>query len=192
MPIINKYEAAFPQWSKLKDFSVHTVIAGKDLEIRSLQPKTAVFVVKGRAFVMAEGTEYTMNTGQAPSNGIILNTGTITIRAKSAPGYWMDRCTVYVFHGDWSEGNIGVFRLSRFDRPVLTGEPVTYEKNNSFPNHSHPFDQAWLIYEGRGTVCVNGRFAEVEPGDLILTRRGEMHDFAQVHTYMEGIYLDME
>lgn len=192
MPVINKYDADFPQWSKLKKFGVYTVIAGKDVVIRSEYPKTAVFVVKGRAYVSANGTEYVMNTDQAPSNGILVNTGTIQISAKSAPGYWMDRCTVYVFHGDWSDGDIGVFRISRFDKPILLGEPVAYDKNTSFPNHKHPFDQAWLIYKGRGTVCVDGEFSEVEPGDLVLTRSGQMHDFPQAHTYLEGIYLDME
>lgn len=191
MPIINKHGRVFPQWSKLRDFSVHTVIAGEDLKLESDCGKTAVFVVKGRAFITVEGTEYTMNTGQAPSNCMIFSTGVVTIAAKSAPGYWMDRCTVYVFHGDWGDGDIGVFRISRFDTPIALGEPVTYHKNTSFPNHRHSFQQVWLIYQGRGQVCVNGEFFEVEPGDLVLTKSGELHDFAQAHTYIEGVYLNM-
>lgn len=43
--------------------------------------------------------------------------------------------------------------------------------------HYHDFDEYWLVLSGGGTARSEGRSYELRPGDLLLTRRGDEHDF---------------
>lgn len=192
MLLIREQDVRFPDWSPLKEFSVHTVREGEPITFSSRYPASAIFVVSGRVFITADDKEYTLNSWQSPTDGLILNTGRFTAKTYSAPGFWRDRCTFYVFHGDWKEAGIGLFRISRCDRSILTGLPADYHKNTCYPAHADDFDQAWLVTKGHGVVQSDSASYPMEQGNLLLIRAGELHDFAVAHSYTECIRLSIK
>jgi len=45
------------------------------------------------------------------------------------------------------------------------------------PLHRHPYDKVVFVQEGRGRWTVNGEIHDVEPGDILVIKAGEIHTF---------------
>lgn len=191
MPIISERDAVFPGWSKLKRFSVHTAREGETIEFSGQWSSTAVFVLSGRLFITADHQEYTLNSWQSPTDGLILKTGNFTAKTYSSVGFWRDRCTFCVFHGDWKDARVDLFRVDRCDQASIPGPAAAYDKNTCYPDHADGFDQAWLIAKGHGIIHSGGNFYPAETGNLMLIPAGETHDFAVAHSYTECVRLSM-
>jgi quercetin dioxygenase-like cupin family protein len=43
--------------------------------------------------------------------------------------------------------------------------------------HRHPYDEVQFVREGRGLYVVNGEEFEVEAGDILVIKAGEIHGF---------------
>ena len=43
--------------------------------------------------------------------------------------------------------------------------------------HRHPYDEVQFVREGRGLYLVEGREFEVEAGDILVIKAGEVHSF---------------
>lgn len=86
--------------------------------------------------------------------------------------------TIAVYSGDWTDEDhpkMGGFECSNNERPYNHGDPVEYPFFTTFPNHYHEYDEYFLIMRGRGIFMDDGVLYNVEPGDLVATRRGVHH-----------------
>jgi mannose-6-phosphate isomerase-like protein (cupin superfamily) len=48
--------------------------------------------------------------------------------------------------------------------------------------HRHPYDKVVFVQEGRGQWTVNGVAIEVQPGDILVIKAGEVHTFVNTGT----------
>lgn len=68
------------------------------------------------------------------------------------------------FVGERNDTNVSVF--------LFNGAP------GSGPGpHRHPYDEIQFIREGRGRYIVNGQEFEAGPGDILVIKAGEVHQF---------------
>ena len=181
----------FPAWTKLRSFEINTVREGERMDLSSNGQGTAIFVERGRLFVTAAREESLMQAWQAPSNGRAFRKGEISATTRSFAGYWMDRCTFYVFHGDWEEAEVETFCVSRCDSPLIPNPPG-YEKNTLYSARRDDYEQAWVLISGHATVRVGAEERYMSPGDLTVIRAGEYHDFAVAHEFCNGVIVKMK
>ena len=46
--------------------------------------------------------------------------------------------------------------------------------------HRHPYDEIAFVREGRGRWIVNGEEREAGPGDILVVKAGEVHQFVNI------------
>ncbi len=59
-----------------------------------------------------------------------------------------------------------------------------------FERHHHDEDELWFISAGKGKIFVDGAEQYVQSGDIILTRRGDVHDFVEVYEPVSGFFTE--
>lgn len=57
-----------------------------------------------------------------------------------------------------------------------------------FERHRHEEEELWLITEGKGRILVDGVERYVQAGDIVLTQRGDVHDFVEVYEAVRGFF----
>lgn len=87
------------------------------------------------------------------------------------PGSWLNPQTA----PEWSSFTTA----GRFAIPLEGGR---------FESHHHDEDELWFIVEGKGRILVEGAQRYVQSGDIVLTRRGDVHDFVEVYEPVRGFF----
>ena len=59
-----------------------------------------------------------------------------------------------------------------------------------FESHSHEQEELWFIIEGKGKIVVDGAERYVQSGDIVLTQRGDVHDFVEVYEPVRGFFTE--
>jgi mannose-6-phosphate isomerase-like protein (cupin superfamily) len=70
-----------------------------------------------------------------------------------------------------------VLEGSRFGLDHLTLVCGTTAPGDAIPLHRHPFDELFIVHEGRGTYTVGEATVEAGPGDVVLIPAGVAHRF---------------
>ena len=58
-----------------------------------------------------------------------------------------------------------------------------------FERHHHDEEELWFITEGKARVLVDGVSQYVQAGDIVLTQRGDVHDFVEVYEPVRGFFV---
>ncbi len=58
-----------------------------------------------------------------------------------------------------------------------------------FERHHHNEEELWFIIEGKARLLVDGAERYVQSGDIVLTRRGDVHDFVEVYEAVRGFFV---
>ncbi len=87
------------------------------------------------------------------------------------PGSWLHAET----RPDWTSFTTA----GRFAIPLEGGR---------FERHHHDEDELWFIIEGKGRILVDGAERYVQAGDIVLTQRGDAHDFLEVYESVRGFF----
>lgn len=87
------------------------------------------------------------------------------------PGSWLNPDT----KPDWS----AFTSAGRFALPL---EGARFEK------HHHDEEELWFIIEGKGKIVVAGAELYVQAGDIVLSERGDAHDFVEVYEPVRGFF----
>jgi len=61
-------------------------------------------------------------------------------------------------------------------------------EGGAFERHHHEEEELWLITEGKGKILVDGAERYVQSGDIVLTQRGDVHDFVEVYEPVRGFF----
>ncbi len=59
-----------------------------------------------------------------------------------------------------------------------------------FDRHFHDDDELWIITKGRAKVATEGVEHFVQPGDLVMTQAGQVHDVLEVYEDLEGFFVE--
>ena len=59
-----------------------------------------------------------------------------------------------------------------------------------FERHRHDEEELWFIIEGKGKILVDGAERYVQSGDIVLTQRGDTHDFVEVYEAVRGFFTE--
>lgn len=59
-----------------------------------------------------------------------------------------------------------------------------------FDRHHHDEDELWFISSGKGKIFTDGHEHYVQAGDIVLTRRGDVHDFLEVYEAVTGFFTE--
>ena len=87
------------------------------------------------------------------------------------PGNWLNPDT----RPEWS----AFTSAGRFAIPLEGGR---------FERHHHDEEELWFITEGKGKILVDGASQYVQSGDIVLTQRGDVHDFVEVYEPVRGFF----
>ena len=87
------------------------------------------------------------------------------------PGSWLNPDN----KPDWSSFT----SAGRFAIPLEGGR---------FERHHHDEEELWFITEGKGKLLVDGADQYVQSGDIVLTQRGDVHDFVEVYEPIRGFF----
>ena len=90
-----------------------------------------------------------------------------------APGSWLN-------HGNRPEWS-AFSSAGRFGIPLDGGR---------FDRHRHAEDELWFITTGKAKIAIDGVEHYVQAGDIVLTRRGEVHDFVEVYESIAGFFTE--
>ena len=180
MPCIHNFQYnELPEWSVLKKWEIHRIPVGHTVTIETGHAKCGVYLMNGKITV-DDGHEKVLlwrRMGQDVIQHHLFKGGKITVECSADDNWWNEN-TIAVFSGDWGDdefAKMGGFECSNCDHPFNHGDPVDYPFFTTFPNHYHEFDEYFLIMRGRGIWMDDGKLYNVEPGDLIATRRGTHH-----------------
>ena len=87
------------------------------------------------------------------------------------PGSWLNPDTKPAWSAFTSAG--------RFAIPLEGGR---------FETHHHDEEELWFIIEGKAKILVEGTEQYVQSGDIVLTERGDTHDFVEVYEPVRGFF----
>lgn len=59
-----------------------------------------------------------------------------------------------------------------------------------FDRHYHDDHELWIITKGMAKVVTDGVEHLVQPGDLVMTPAGEVHDVLEVYEDLEGYFVE--
>ncbi len=95
----------------------------------------------------------------------------------------MTREPVHLRHADWA-GDADFWR-GRFEgRDIGTGVTVLFfasDKTGAGPKlHRHPYDEVFIIREGRALFTIGARQIEAEAGDVLLAPAEVPHNFVNI------------
>ena len=84
--------------------------------------------------------------------------------------------------------------LSPESRPswsdVTSAGTFRVEPNGRFDRHFHDCDEYWLVFSGRARVLVGEQTYAVEPGDIVCTPTGTVHDVVAVAETLEAFWFE--
>jgi len=188
MPVIRNYQCdAIPEWSQVKLYKKYYLKEGETLEIDTGCSKAAVFIYAGYVKVEAEDKSWDLCSAKpahAPIDYIQLPVGKFKVSTKTFPGFWLSGCEIYVIAGEWVGWTVvSNFMVENSLFPENPGDPMDCKTKTTFENHFHDFDEYWIVACGGGYVWDNDTVYEVNPGDMVITKRGTHHCFVETKNF---------
>ena len=68
----------------------------------------------------------------------------------------------------------------------------TAPKGGSADLHCHDCDECWIIVQGRARVTTEGQEYVVGPGDMVVTRKGDAHQFVEALEDLVLVWIEDE
>lgn len=181
MPVIKSNEEQFPPWSEVKSFNIILLSKTDQFLMKRSYLKELLYICQGSINVLKNGFQKEIQKGEH----IDLTDEEISLKSIS------DVAVLLLISGEWSSvTGLGVFELRCSDNPRNTGDPANYYRNTDFDNHFHDFDEYWFIISGKGVVVSEDKMYNVGPGNCILTKKGDHHDFPVVTETILGVYFE--
>lgn len=180
MPVIHNFNYnEIPAWAQLKKWEIYKLPLGHTVTIDTGYSRCGVYLMNGNITVDdgKERVQLWRRMGQDVKQIHLFHSGKITVEVSADDNWWNEN-TIAVYSGDWTDEDhpkMGGFECSNNERPYNHGDPVDYPFFTTFPNHYHEYDEYFLIMRGRGIFMDDGVLYNVEPGDLVATRRGVHH-----------------
>jgi mannose-6-phosphate isomerase-like protein (cupin superfamily) len=172
-----------PDWCEIHHFNI--VDIGKTgLRFEPSAANERLVSCAGSVNVIFKGGSQVIGNGQFIDIG--KDDGPIMVTPVNASG------RVVRLSGNWGTelGGCGIFSALDTDTPSDKGDPVAYEKTTSIDSHYHDCDEFWILLEGKATVVVSNKAAEMKPGDCLCIRMGHHHDMAHAPEKVQAVYFE--
>ena len=181
MPIFRSGEAP-PPWCELGGFEILDLKEGAVVDQARRGPAERLLVTFGTIQLALPESTLILKENQF----LDVANEAWRLRACSAKGQ-----LVRLF-GRWGRdvGGCGIFRVAEQEKPVNSGDPVSYEKRTSVDSHYHDCDEYWVILEGRGTVVIGDRHMKVTSGDCVPIGMGHHHDMPLAPEAVKAVFFE--
>ena len=183
MPQIVSQNDPMPDWCEISHFNIIDI--GKTgLRFEPSAANERLVSCSGSVNVIFKGGSQVIGNGQFID--IVKDDGPIMVIPVNDSG------RVVRLSGKWGTelGGCGLFSALDTDTPSDKGDPVAYAKTTSIDSHYHDCDEFWILLEGKATVVVSNKAAEMMPGDCLCIRMGHHHDMAHAPEKVQAVYFE--
>jgi mannose-6-phosphate isomerase-like protein (cupin superfamily) len=172
------------EWAEVTHVEIVELRVGETRTFERCARRERLVVVQGACLVEVNG--HAARAAAKATCALETPTGSFVVREVTAPA------TVVRLGGHWgaATGGSGVFTVVPVSEAPERGDPTPYPKHTAIDNHYHDCDEYWIVLEGRGVAATEGRRYEVGPGDCVLTRAGDHHDFPEAYAPVTAVYFE--
>jgi mannose-6-phosphate isomerase-like protein (cupin superfamily) len=185
MPVFRQNEPT-PAWCELKSFEI--IDLKLDEQSRDL--------LRGHTKVRVLCTLGTIQLSHGAGTTVLKENQFLDLHVLG-DGMWSAKACaplaqLVVLSGTWGDdmSGCGIFRVAEQPDVTNNGDPVDYPKKTRVDSHYHDCDEYWIILEGRATVVVGGRAAEVGPGDCVGIGMGHHHDMPLAPQPVKAVFFE--